>query len=130
MKAKHVRIVLPYEPDDLKSFVRYAKAYDVERDGRYDVRKPPSLNIWTHNLGTTAGRRPRWTLTSTGVRPVQNTKLTHRENAGCYPAMPSLCLVPSLFKKAIRSSVAEIGKGFADRSRNPHRAEAKERPSH
>ena len=49
MNAKNVRINLGYDRGDLKSLLRYAKAHDVERDGRYDIRKPPRLNIWTHN---------------------------------------------------------------------------------
>jgi hypothetical protein len=48
MNAEHVRINLRYERTDLKSLLRYAKAHDIERDGRYDIRKPPRLNIWTH----------------------------------------------------------------------------------
>ena len=48
MNAKNVRINLPYDQADLKSLLRYAKAHDVELDGRYDIRKPPRLNIWTH----------------------------------------------------------------------------------
>jgi hypothetical protein len=47
--SKNVRIHLPYDQADLKSILRYAKSHDVERDGRYDIRKPPRLNIWTHN---------------------------------------------------------------------------------
>lgn len=49
MDAKNVRINLPYERADLKSLVQYAKTHDVELDGRYDIRTPPCLNIWTHN---------------------------------------------------------------------------------
>ena len=48
MNAKTVRINLPYDQADLKSLLRYAKAHDVEVAGRYDIRKPPRLNIWTH----------------------------------------------------------------------------------
>jgi hypothetical protein len=48
MNVKHVRINLPYEPDDLRSLLRYAKAHDIERAGRYDIRIPPRLDIWTH----------------------------------------------------------------------------------
>jgi hypothetical protein len=29
--------------------LRYARAHDVELNGRYDIRTPPRLNIWTHN---------------------------------------------------------------------------------
>ena len=49
MNAETVRINLRYDRADLKSLLRYAKAHDVELDGRYDIRKPPRLNIWTHN---------------------------------------------------------------------------------
>jgi hypothetical protein len=49
MNAENVRINLRYDRADLKSLLRYAKAHDVELDGRYDIRRPPRLNIWTHN---------------------------------------------------------------------------------
>jgi hypothetical protein len=49
MNAENVRINLRYDQADLKLLLRYAKAHDVELDGRYDIRKPPRLNIWTHN---------------------------------------------------------------------------------
>ena len=49
MNAESVRINLRYDRADLKSLLRYAKAHDVEIDGRYDIRRPPRLNIWTHN---------------------------------------------------------------------------------
>ena len=49
MNAENVRINLRYDQADLKSLLQYAKVHDVERDGRYDIRKPPRLNIWTHN---------------------------------------------------------------------------------
>jgi hypothetical protein len=49
MNAENVRINLRYDRTALKSLLRYAKAHDVERDGRYDIRMPPRLNIWTHN---------------------------------------------------------------------------------
>jgi len=48
MNAETVRINLRYDRGDLKSLLMYAKAHDVERAGRYDIRKPPRLNIWTH----------------------------------------------------------------------------------
>jgi hypothetical protein len=48
MNAEHVRINLRYDRADLKLLLQYAKAHDVERDGRYDIRRPPRLNIWTH----------------------------------------------------------------------------------
>ena len=49
MNAENVRVNLRYDRTDLNSLLRYAKAHDVELDGRYDIRKPPRLNIWTHN---------------------------------------------------------------------------------
>ena len=48
MMPKTVRVNLRYEQADLKTLLRYARAHDVGRDGRYDFRKPPRLNIWTH----------------------------------------------------------------------------------
>jgi hypothetical protein len=51
MNAENVRINLRYERADLKAILRYAKEHDVELAGRYDLRKPPRLNIWTHNWG-------------------------------------------------------------------------------
>ena len=49
MRAQTVRIDLRYERAELKQIFRYAKAHDVERNGRYDFRRlPPLLNIWTH----------------------------------------------------------------------------------
>jgi hypothetical protein len=48
MNAENVRINLRYDRADLKLLLRYAKGHDVELDGRYDIRKPPRLNIWTH----------------------------------------------------------------------------------
>ena len=48
MNAEIVRINLRYDRADLKSLFRYAKAHDVQRGGRYDIRKLPWLNIWTH----------------------------------------------------------------------------------
>jgi hypothetical protein len=49
MNAENVRVNLRYDRADLKSMLKYAKAHDVELDGRYDIRKRPRLNIWTHN---------------------------------------------------------------------------------
>jgi hypothetical protein len=49
MNAENVRINLRYERTDLKAILRYAKQHDVECGGRYDLRKPPRLNIWTHS---------------------------------------------------------------------------------
>ena len=49
MQAQTERINLQYERAELKQILRYAKAHDVERNGRYDFRRlPPLLNIWTH----------------------------------------------------------------------------------
>ena len=49
MQAQTVEINLRYERAELKQILRYAKAHDVERNGRYDIlRLPPLLNIWTH----------------------------------------------------------------------------------
>jgi len=48
MNAQHVRVNLPYDRADLKILLRYAKAHDIEVDGRYDFGMPPRLNIWTH----------------------------------------------------------------------------------
>ena len=48
MNAENVWINLRYDEADLKSLLAYARAHDVERDGRYDIRIPPRLNIWTH----------------------------------------------------------------------------------
>jgi hypothetical protein len=36
MNAENVQVNLRYERTDLKSLLRYAKAHDVERSGRYD----------------------------------------------------------------------------------------------
>ena len=49
MQSHTERINLQYERAELKQILRYAKAHDVERNGRYDfLRLPPLLNIWTH----------------------------------------------------------------------------------
>jgi hypothetical protein len=48
MNVDIVRINLGYELADLELLLKYASAHDVERNGRYDIRKPPCLNIWTH----------------------------------------------------------------------------------
>ena len=48
VNAEYVRGTLRYRRADLKSLLVYAKIHDVERGGRYDIRKPPRLNIWTH----------------------------------------------------------------------------------
>jgi hypothetical protein len=49
MNAEHVRINLRYERNDLRTLLRYARSHDVELGGRYDIRMPPRLNIWTHS---------------------------------------------------------------------------------
>jgi hypothetical protein len=41
---------------DLKQILLYAKTHDVERNGRYDLRIPPRLNIWTHTWSNTGCR--------------------------------------------------------------------------
>ncbi len=56
MNAENVRINLRYDRADLKSLLTYAKIHDVERGGRYDIRRPPRLNIWTHTWGNTGCR--------------------------------------------------------------------------
>jgi hypothetical protein len=48
MNAELVRINLRYDRSDLRTILRYARTHDVELDGRYDIRMPPRLNIWTH----------------------------------------------------------------------------------
>jgi hypothetical protein len=48
MNAEHVRINLRYDRDDVRALLKYVRAHDVERGGRYDIRMPPRLNIWTH----------------------------------------------------------------------------------
>jgi hypothetical protein len=53
MKARTVRINLRYDREELKQILRYAKAHDVEQNGRYDFRIPPRLNIWTHTWSNT-----------------------------------------------------------------------------
>jgi hypothetical protein len=54
MNAENVRINLRYDRADLKIILRYAKAHDVELNGRYDIRMPPRLNIWTHTWSNPA----------------------------------------------------------------------------
>ena len=49
MESQTERINLQYERAELTQILLYAKAHDVERNGRYDfLRLPPLLNIWTH----------------------------------------------------------------------------------
>jgi hypothetical protein len=47
--SKSIWINLRYDRADLKEILRFAKNHDVERKGRYDIRLPPCLNIWTHH---------------------------------------------------------------------------------
>jgi hypothetical protein len=56
MNAENVRINLRYDRADLKSLLRYAKAHDVARGGRYDKQRPPHLEIWTHTWSNPGGR--------------------------------------------------------------------------
>ena len=49
MNNENAQIKMLYCREDLKSMLRYAKGHDVEQGGRYDIRRPPWLNIWTHN---------------------------------------------------------------------------------
>jgi hypothetical protein len=48
MNVESVWVYLQYDRADLEALFAYAKVHDVERNGRYDVRNPPFLNIWTH----------------------------------------------------------------------------------
>ena len=48
MNVEIVQTNLRYELADLELLLKYAEVHDVERNGRYDIRKPPCLNIWTH----------------------------------------------------------------------------------
>ena len=48
MNAENVWMNLRYDQANLISLLRYVHAHDVERGGRYDIRKPPRLNIRTH----------------------------------------------------------------------------------
>ncbi len=61
MNAELVRVNLRYDRADLEFLFRYAQAHDVERAGRYDVRRPPRLNVWTHTW-TTPGCRAESSL--------------------------------------------------------------------
>jgi len=56
MQTYDVRINLQYEPAELKQILRYAKAHDVSQGGRYDIREPHRLDVWTHVWGNTACR--------------------------------------------------------------------------
>lgn len=48
MNYENVRIDLQYDWAALKSLLRHARDHDIERGGRYDIRMPLRLNIWTH----------------------------------------------------------------------------------
>jgi hypothetical protein len=39
---------LRYDRADLTTILRYVKTHGVEHGGRYEIKKPPRLNIWTH----------------------------------------------------------------------------------
>ena len=56
MNPENVQTTLGYDRADLKSLLAYARDHDVERGGRYDIRTPPRLNIWTHTWITPACR--------------------------------------------------------------------------
>jgi hypothetical protein len=49
MNAENVRINLRYDRADLKSLLVHVLSHDFEHGGRYDMRMPPLINIWTHN---------------------------------------------------------------------------------
>jgi hypothetical protein len=49
MPIQTVHANLQYDRETLITILRYAKAHSVERNGRYDIAKPPRLNIWTHH---------------------------------------------------------------------------------
>ena len=49
MPTHTVRVNLRYDRADLIAILRYAHAHDIERQGRYDIKQPPRLKIWTHN---------------------------------------------------------------------------------
>jgi hypothetical protein len=48
MPIHTVRMNLRYDRAGLIAILRYAKAHGVEHGGRYDIERPPRLNIWTH----------------------------------------------------------------------------------
>jgi len=56
MNAETVRANLRYEQADLEFLFRYAHAHDVGQAGRYDLRRSPRLNIWTHTWANPACR--------------------------------------------------------------------------
>ena len=55
--AKDVPVNLRYGRVELTFLHRYANVHDVELGGRYDIRTPPLLNIWTHNWITPGCRQ-------------------------------------------------------------------------
>ena len=68
MQAQTVRINLRYDRAELKQILRYAKAHDVERNGRYDFRMPPRLNIWTHTWSNAGCKAESCVMFSLEVR--------------------------------------------------------------
>ena len=80
MQAQTVRINLRYERAELKQILRYAKAHDVERNGRYDFRR---LNARGWNGHQYSGLIAR---TTAGIGPAM-TGATSR-GAGVVPATP------------------------------------------
>jgi hypothetical protein len=54
--TENIRVNLRYAHADLKSILRYAKSHDIEQHGRYDIRLPPRLNIWTHHWANSGCR--------------------------------------------------------------------------
>jgi hypothetical protein len=61
MNVENVGVNLRYHRADLKLLLRYAKAHDIEQAGRYDIQRPPRLNIWTH-IWTNPGCRAESSL--------------------------------------------------------------------
>ena len=56
IQTQYIRINLRYESPELKQILGYAKGNDVEQGGRYEIRGPRRLNIWTHTWCNTACR--------------------------------------------------------------------------
>jgi hypothetical protein len=48
MNGELIWVNLRYDRADLESMFSYARGHDIGRAGRYDLRRPPRLNIWTH----------------------------------------------------------------------------------
>ena len=48
MQTQTVRVEMRYDRAELTRILRYVKAHDVDVNGRYDIKNPPYLNIWTH----------------------------------------------------------------------------------